>query len=241
MRRSAPDIEGMAWPDFLDHFRIKWRPGQHVALVGPTGVGKSTFACGILAHRRYVLALDPKGGDSTLGTLGYPRLTSWPPPERVFDDIAEGKPARFIVGNLLRTAGDAPTLRAVLKATLDGVFEIGGFTLYVDEFQLLADRKMMGLGSEVEQLLVAARDKGISVVTSYQAPAWVPTAASRQATWVALWPTKDENVIKILASNIGHNWRVLWSAMEQLPEHHVLVINQRPRVPMIVTSAPRRD
>ena len=32
------------------------------------------------AEKKYleVLALDPKGGDSTLGGLGYERLSSWP-------------------------------------------------------------------------------------------------------------------------------------------------------------------
>lgn len=231
----------MGWEEFLEFFKIKWRPGQHLALIGKTGCGKSTFACGVLESRRYLLALDPKGGDETLATLGLPRLTKWPPPERVFDAIAEGKPARFIVGPIVRLVADRRRLVDVLRSTLVGVFEAGGFTVYVDEFQLLADRKMMNLAAEVETLLVAARSKGISVVTSYQAPAWVPTAASRQATWVVLWPTRDENVVKALAAIVGRHWRMLWEAMEALPEHHVLIVGPNPREPMIITKAPRRN
>lgn len=231
----------MGWEDFRTWFRIRWRPGQHLALIGVTGCGKSTFACGILEHRRYLLALDPKGGDSTLQTLGIPRLTTWPPPEKVFRDVAEGKPARFIVGGIVRTTADRVKLRALHQTVLTGVFEVGGFTTYIDEFQLLADHKMMNLATEVETLLIAARDKGVSVVTSYQAPAWVPTAASRQAAWVALWPTQDENVVKALAAAVGRSWRLLWEVMESLPDKHVLVISRNPRAPMIITSAPRRD
>lgn len=234
------EVEGMPWNRFVPWFRRAWRPGEHMALVGPTGCGKSSFACGVLEHRQYLLALDPKGGDSTLATLGYPRLTGWPLPSTVLDDIAEGRPARFIVGVIVRTAADMAALITLLGSVLDGVFETGGFTVYVDEFQLLADRKMMALAAKVELLLIAARDKGISVVTSYQAPAWVPTAASRQATWVVLWPTGDVDVVKRLANAVGRNWRVLWSAMEALPDFHALVVHKRPRTPLVITSAPKR-
>lgn len=241
MPRRGPEVIGMAWDDFLEDFRVRWRPGQHVALIGKTGCGKSTFACGILQHRKYLLALDPKGGDSTLGTLNLPRLLHWPPEGKVWDDVAEGKPARFVVGGKVRTAADRVGLRTLLRDTLNGVFELGGFTCYVDEFQILADRKMMNLATEVETLLVAARDKGVSVVTSYQAPAWVPTAASRQATWVVIWPTRDQNVVKALGAIVGRSWQMLWEAMQELPDHHVLIIGPNPRDPMIITSAPRRN
>src|SRR5207248_297525 len=91
------DVVGKTWDEFLEWFATVWKPGQHAALVGPTGMGKSTFAVGILELRKYVLALDPKGGDETLETAGYERLTDWPLPAKVYDAIAEGRPARFIV------------------------------------------------------------------------------------------------------------------------------------------------
>lgn len=240
-RAAGSEVQGMRWEEFLAWFRIAWRPSQHLALIGKTGCGKSTFACGVLDSRKYLLALDPKGGDETLGTLRLPRLTKWPPSERTLDAIAEGRPARFIVGPIVRQVSDRPKLRTVLKDTLTGVFEAGGFTVYVDEFQLFADRRMMNLAAEVETLLIAARSKGISVVTSYQAPAWVPTAASRQATWVVVWPTRDMDVVKKLAAIVGRDWRMLWEAMQALPDFHVLIVGPNPRDPMIITTAPRRN
>lgn len=234
------EVEGKTWEDFLQWFALRWKPGQHMALIGPTGAGKSTFAVGILALRRYVLALDPKGGDSTLASSGYERLTDWPLPSSAFDRIAEGLPARFIVGGHSHTLQDRARLTVLLRDTLRGVFESRGWTVYADEFQLLADRKMMNLGPEIETLLIAARDKGITVVTSYQAPAWVPTAASRQATWIVLWPTRDINVVKSLSAIVGRSWQMLWSAMRALPPHHVLIVGRNPHEPMIVTMAPER-
>lgn len=234
------EVVGKTWDEFLEWFATVWKPGQHAALVGPTGMGKSTFAVGILELRRYVLALDPKGGDETLETAGYERLTSWPLPDKAWDRISEGAPARFIVGAKTRTIADRIKLRQLLHACLEGVFESRGWTVYADEFQLLADRKMMGLGNLVEQLLIAARSKYITVVTSYQAPAWVPSAASRQATWIVLWPTRDVDVVKKLANVVGRDWRMVWSAMKALPPYHVLVIGRNPHEPMVVTSAPER-
>lgn len=234
------DVVGKTWDEFLQWFATVWKPGQHCALVGPTGMGKSTFAVGILETRKYVLALDPKGGDETLETAGYERLTEWPLPAKVYDAIAEGRPARFIVGAKSRTIADRIRLRQLLAECLEGVFESRGWTVYADEFQLLADRKMMGLGNLVEQLLIAARSKFITVVTSYQAPAWVPSAASRQATWIVLWPTRDVDVVKKLANVVGRDWRMMWSAMQALPPFHVLIVGRNPHEPMVVTSAPER-
>lgn len=238
LMRSGADVVGMSWDEFIEWFRARWKPGHHVACIGPSGMGKSTFVVGILALRRYVLALDPKGGDSTLAASGYRRLLEWPPPAKVYEEIAEGAPARFIVGDATRTLGDRRQLVALLSETLDGVFESRGWTVYADEFQMLADRKMMNLGAKVELLLIAARDKGITVITSYQAPAWVPTAAHRQATWIVLWPTRDVNVIKSLSAIVGRDWHDIWDAIRALPLHHVLIVGRLPHEPMVITQAP---
>ena len=98
---------------FIPWLRTAWEPGQHVALIGPTGEGKSTFAGGILNQRKWVLALDPKGEDETLSATGYKRLTRWPPSSKDRDRIAEGKPARFIIGGPV----GSPSTRRCLSST----------------------------------------------------------------------------------------------------------------------------
>ena len=239
-RDRGPEVEGKTWDEFLAWFAKAWRPGQHVALIGVTGMGKSTFALGILQLRRYILALDAKGGDRTLASSGWDRLTEWPIPSRTWDQIEETGTGRFIVGFRTRSIADRVKLVALLRRCLEDSFELGGFTIYADEFQLLADRKLMNLGALIEEFLIAARDRGSSVVTSYQAPAWVPRAASRQASWIVLWPTRDEGVIKALAAIIGRPWQLVMQVMEEMPPHHVLVVGLDPRAPMVITKAPRR-
>lgn len=63
-------VVGLEWDDFLAYMRDVWEPGQHIAMIGPTGEGKSTFAVGLLSLRKWVLALDPKGEDETLTESG---------------------------------------------------------------------------------------------------------------------------------------------------------------------------
>src|SRR5262245_52628705 len=54
-------------------------PGHHMAVIGPTGCAKTTHSVGfLLACRKYVLALDPKGEDETLSASGFVRVTELP-------------------------------------------------------------------------------------------------------------------------------------------------------------------
>ena len=243
--RVSPDdpsprrVIAAEWDMFLAWLKDNFEPGQHMALIGPTGEGKSTFAVGVLSLRKWVLALDPKGEDETLSASGYQRITAWPPPGKIRDDIAEGRPARLIVGGTTRTKDDMLKLADLMRAAVEGVRAEGGWTIYADEFQLLADRRMYGLDKEIEALLIAARSRGTSVVTAFQAPAWVPKAGTRQATFVVMWPTRDRVMIKTVAEAMGRPWHELAEAVDELPPYHVLVIPKRIRAPMVLAHAPK--
>jgi hypothetical protein len=232
-------VEAREWDTFLKQFDQEWEPGKHIALIGPTGEGKSTFAGGVLKLRKWVLALDPKGEDETLSKTGFTRIKRWPPDNRTRDRIAEGKPARLIVGGSVRTKDELRKLAELMQSAIEGCRAEGGWTIYADEFQLLADRRMFGLDKEIEALLIAARSRGTSVVTAFQAPAWVPKAGTRQASFVVMWPTRDRVMIKTVGEAMGRDWHDLADAVDELPPFHVLVIPKRIREPMILTHAPK--
>lgn len=235
-------IQGMTWPEFRDYFALAWKPGEHVALLGPTGEGKSTLAVHILQLRRYVLAMDPKGGDSTLSTLesrGFTRIEAWPPSRKIRRAIENGEPCRLIVGGKVRARADRPKLRAVLSDAIDGAFEDGGWTMYVDELQVAADPRLMNLGASIEENLIAARDRGVSVVTAFQRPARVPRAASEMATWLIVWYTRDRDTLDRIAEMMGRPKAEVRGAVSELREHCLLAVNRSPRQPMIVTRPPK--
>lgn len=236
-------VRPLEWEDFLREFRRKWEPGQHVAIIGPTGEGKTTCACHLLGLRRYVLALDPKGGDSTLTRMlerrGFTRITTWPPPRKVRREIEEGKPARLIVGPVVRRTQDFPALRNTLARAIDGAFDDGGWTLYFDELQIAADARLMGLSASIERNLIAARDRGVSLLSSFQQPVHIPRSSYQQATHVVLYRNRDTDTVNRLAEVLGRPKSEIRGAIKALPKYHVAVFDRDPFGEVIV-SRPRR-
>lgn len=241
---NRPGFVAMDPKEFADHMKRRWRQGEHVALVGPTGVGKSTMAHLLLPLHRYVLAFDPKGGDDTLAKLknrGFVRVPTWPPPRKIMRQIEEDKGARLIVGAVTQTKEDIPRLRQTIARALDDAFDQGGWVVYVDELQVAADPKMMNLMAPLERMLVSARSKGISVVSSFQRPANVPRAASDQAAWFVTWATRDTDVVARLGEMAGrprHEMRGIMKAIGEVP-HSVAVFSRNPYEPVILTRARR--
>lgn len=233
---TTPEVEAKPWDEFLQWFAGVWKPGEHLAMIAPTGAGKTTFGVGVMHYcRKFVLAFDPKGGDSTLRGSGWRRLPSWPPPPAVYDEMERGIPQRFIVGPATKLVADLPRQKLVFAKALDGAFDDGGWTVYVDELQLMADRRMMGLAASVERLLISARDSGISVVSAYQRPANVPRTASDQSTWVAVSYTRDRDVVDRVAEMLGRDKPEIRGAIKALEPYSWLVVGRNPRVPMIIT------
>ena len=220
-----------------------WKPGQHVALIGKTGEGKSTLAAGIMSARKYVLALDPKGEDETLEAAGYTRVLGLPPkkklPKEIQRDLDEGRPVRLVVGGASRTREADARLRTLMEDALEYARQSGGWTVYADEYQLLADQRMYRLGPQVERMLISARRDKTSVVTAFQAPAWVPKAATRQSSIIVVWRTRDEDMVKNVARAAGRPWKMLGQVIDELPKYHVLCIPDELRAPMMITSAPK--
>lgn len=233
-------------------------PGHHMAVIGPTGCAKTTHAVGFLAQcRKYVLALDPKGEDETLAASGYVRVRSLPAggwrgardralgrnDQRAWNDIYEridaGKDARVIVGGGSRTDAEDEALRALMREAITFSRHSGGWCLYVDEFELLSSQRMMRLGDMIERMLITARRDKTSVVTTFQAPAWVSKHATRQARRAVLYP-QSGSMVKSLADEMNWDWRELGAILDELPEFHTATIGRgRLAGPAVITKAPK--
>jgi len=278
----APGLDGqrvvwLDWPDYLDWLgghlthadtawgeRVQlgppWEPGQHAALIGPTGCAKTTHAVGMLGLRSYVLALDPKGEDETLSSSGYQRVRQLPREDlwtqlktmlgqaedqrtwqRIHKDIDEGRPARVLVGGGSKTDDQDVALQELMRDAVTYSRHAGGWTLYVDEFELLSSQRMFRLGPLIERMLITARRDKTSVVTAFQAPAWVSKHATRQARLAVVWP-QDGDMVKAIASGMGRDWRGVAEAVDQLPPFHTLTIpRSKTSGPMVITSAPKLE
>jgi hypothetical protein len=228
-------------------------PGHHMATIGPTGCAKSTHCVGYLcACRKYVLALDPKGEDETLQASGFVRVKELPrrgwrsmvgEDQKTWRDIYrridEGKPARVIVGGAARTDDEDVALRTLMREAITFSRHSGGWTLYVDEFELLSSQRMMQLGNMIERMLITARRDRTSVITTFQAPAWVSKHATRQARKAVVYP-QSATMIKGIAEEMNWEWRDLATILDQLPDFHTATIGRGHRDgPAVITTAPR--
>jgi hypothetical protein len=115
----------------------------------------------------------------------------------------------------------------------------GGWTLYVDEFELLSSQRMMKLGDMIERMLITARRDRTTVATTFQAPAWVSKHATRQARKAVLYP-QSAQMVKSIAEEMVWDWRELAELLDQLPEYHTVTIGRgRQSGPAVITTAPK--
>ncbi len=239
MSQELSDVKPLDWDEFRAHMAEKWSAGEHVAVVAPTGAGKSTVALGLLKMRRWVLAFDLKGGDKTISSTGWPRLKKWPPTKEQREKIAKGEPLRLIVGS----AGRKPEHRAArtrLHAqVLQAVMQEGGWTIYMPDLKVLTNRAFGGLADEVTELLILARDAGVSVVTDFQRPSGVPMEAGDQATYMLVSYIRDEKAVQRMSEMMARSPAEMRGAIAALGRGRYtwLMVSRDPYEPLIVTRS----
>lgn len=231
------EFEKLEWEQFLERMAKVWNPGEHWALVVPTGGGKTTFAAGLAKTRKYVLALDVKGGDKTLKRLPWERQTKWPLSREQLKDVEDGKPMRLLVGGVGRDTVSKLKRFDLMHRVLQSVQVEGGWTLLATDLKLLTHPRFGGLWGDIEELILLARDADVSVITDMQRPTGQPRESSDQATWLAVGPSRDMDAASRLGEMMGRSRAEMRGAISALGEldHGFLVVSRRPNDPIIIT------
>lgn len=213
-------MEVIRWPQFQAMFLAAHKQGEHVAIVGPTGSGKSVAALEIaklVGSRKNaktgrpasVVVIGTKPRDDTLTALhksgGWPILKKWPP--------AYGEEHCIVWP---RNAGKSTQARAqqqrlVLSPLLDTIYQEGGQTVVIDEAAYFErpQPKGLGLSPTMEQFWSEARSSKITMIAATQRPRHVTLLMWSEPSWVIIFRPEDIEDLKRVAAASGRKVDVL--------------------------------
>jgi energy-coupling factor transporter ATP-binding protein EcfA2 len=215
---QAPRIP---WDKFRTQI-LEWESGEHFALIGPTGMGKTTMLLNILPIHPFVTVFATKPRDKTMDGLiqsaGYVRLEQW----RSIDPTQF--PRRVLWPDATSLDSDE-IQKAVFKDAFQKIYREGNWTVALDETWYLDN--VLHLDGEIKKYLLQARSLGISLVTATQRPAWVPREIYSSCTHLMFWRTNDETDLRSLSGIGFRSAELIKSVVSDLDPFQVLYINTR--------------
>jgi hypothetical protein len=224
----APVVE---WDDFLTYV-LDWRQNQHLALIGPTGQGKTNALYSLLRQRKYVTYFASKIQDETLDAYteqgGYEKITDWPPRKgRLFrrEVKPEEMPRRLLWPDASRLDSEAEQRRVFQKAYSD-IYTRGGWCTVWDDFWYLA--MILGFTRDAKKFLLNARSNYIPFVLATQRPAGQNMVEIfDQAEHLLFYRDNDERNLKSIG---GVGWlaaRPIMGFVANLDPFQSLYVNTR--------------
>jgi DNA polymerase III delta prime subunit len=208
-------MEQVDWPQHLASW--KWKQGEHVTLIGPTGCGKTTVARAILDRRQHVAVVATKPRDPVVSSLrrrGYDTIRKWPP------SVLQ---SRVVFWPRIERMTDVHAQAVAIDAMLNDVYLAGSWCLYFDELRYVTETlKLKGL---LELLWQQARALNVSIVAGAQRPAHIPLMAYSQATHFYLWNTGDDRDLARVADFGRAPARMIRDELATLDRHEVLYLD----------------
>lgn len=212
------------WSSFTRRYRADRDNAQHVAIIGPTGAGKSTLALRVAELRPYVVHLVEKPRDAKLRNAlrrgqyrivdelpdagGYRRVVIWPPAGGVEDE---------------------PRQQAAFRAAMRTAGRVGVWHTVIHEAPYMVDP--LGLHRELKYLLRMGRSNGAGVIVCAQRPVWLPRDIYSQSDHLFLFGTNDSSDLKALGGLNGMDERRVRETVAQLgadgDRHRFLYVGTR--------------
>lgn len=228
--RVATEAPRVPWDRFISrHFT--WMKGEHVGLIGPTGLGKTTLMFEILKLRPFVAVVATKPDDKSMNRLlraGYVKFPAWRPVDPV------DTPRRVIWPDASEIDSEE-TQKEVFRDMFAHVYREGNWTIVVDELLFLTEELRMQ--RPVRVMYTQGRSLGISMVAATQRPARVGREIYDQSTHLFFWRDNDQgNIDRLAEINMGSK-DLVRHMIPRLDEFQVLYINTRTGQ-MLRTRAP---
>ncbi len=206
------------WADVYRTLEKQWRVGQHVALLARTRSGKTTAARAILNVRDWVVVFGTKPRDLELyggfEREGYVIKDDWHP-----TDLQDRRVIFRPKGGL----ADVASQRKAFTTALEEIYEVGGWTIYIDEILVLA--RDLGMDRVINRLYTQAASNNVTLVAGSQRPRGAPLNMFEQSEWFFLWRIADLEDRQRAAEFLGPNRWMAYEATMILPRYEFVMVN----------------
>lgn len=220
LARLSTEAPRIPWDVFYRNLR--WEQGEHIALIGPTGQGKTTMLIQLLEKHPYVVAFATKPRDKTMDALvnygGYVKIDRW----RSMDP--DKFPRRVLWPDASRIDSDK-TQAVVFHDAFAKIYREGHWTVALDETWYLDN--VLKLEKPIKVYLLQARSLGISLASAFQRPSWVPRELYTSSTHLMFWRTNDEVDLRSLGGIGAKSADLIREIVVNLESHQVLYLNTR--------------
>ena len=195
--------------------RSNWQPGEHVAIWGKTGSGKTTVCAGLVTQRQYAAVLASKQEDKTLELYhGFEILERW--------SKRNWHQKHVIVWPYARRGEDVD---AVFKRAsydmMESIYWEKHWTLQIDDAKMM---RHLGLMEKVRSLFAHCRSQGSSLVYNDVRPFHTIQEALDQTSYNLMFFQKDRRDVWRLAEANGENPHVLEALNSQLRRYEFLFL-----------------
>ena len=215
------EYDPVPWPKLFAQIKREWKQGEHIAIIGPTGVGKTTLISRIIDARKYVVVFVTKVHDNTIRNdfKGFERIEQWPPKAYqnkvlLWPDV-KGKTIRETLVHQRRIFQDA----------MDRIFVDKGWTCVFDEQLYICED--LKLEPENKMFQHQGRSSNLSCINSTQRPSGVPLVTYSGSTHYFIWNNQIYTDLKRLSEIGGINPRMLEQHLSTLTKYEFLYGNTR--------------
>jgi energy-coupling factor transporter ATP-binding protein EcfA2 len=221
MARLSNEAPRIPWDEFLTDV-FDWQQGEHTALIGPTGQGKTNTLTQLLPLHPYVVVFATKPKDASMIRLvhdgDYHVMRRW-------HSLDPHKFPRRVLWPDAMSLESETIQRDVFRDALARIYREGGWTVAIDELWFV--NNILGLTREIKTYLLQARALGISLLMATQRPAWVPLEVYDQSTHLFFLRDNDERNLQRLSGISFRSADLIRSVVSDLEKFQLLYINTR--------------
>lgn len=218
------DVPMLPWTTAMRE--MDWKQGEHVTVIGPTGIGKTEVTTALADYRKWIVYLNTKNKDKTRDLLinrdNY----------KIIRDAAGLQPEiarHYVVWPSIPKRASVDTIkdinREVFREALMRIYRQGGWTILINELRYISQR--LKLDDELLLLWLQGRSEDISVVAEAQRPRWVPLEAFDQPEHLFFFRDSDGNNVSRIAELVSVHRAAVEQIVPRLDGHDVLYVNTR--------------